>query len=97
MPAVPQEGSDAFFYMTTGRHTIEDVRSPGWTSWLWVLLCAAGIYALVPVARVLQRFVYDIFGKEFFTYAVLFVIGTASSGIRPAFFLCVQGPQSQYS
>ncbi len=43
-------------------------------SWLWVFLCAAAIFATVPVARRIQGFVYNSVGKEFFTYAVLFVI-----------------------
>jgi len=43
-------------------------------SWLWVFLCAAAIFSTVPVARRVQRYVYDTIGKEFFTYMVLFII-----------------------
>ncbi|NOZ69024.1 MAG: VanZ family protein [Deferribacteres bacterium] len=43
-------------------------------SWLWVFLCAAAIFATVPVARRIQGFVYNSVGREFFTYAVLSVI-----------------------
>ena len=43
--------------------------------WLWVLLCAAGIFAAVPLARDLQIFVYNTAGKELFTYIVLSVVG----------------------
>jgi VanZ family protein len=42
--------------------------------WLWALICAIGIFITVPIARSLQKFVYDSVGKEFFTYTVLFVI-----------------------
>ncbi len=45
-----------------------------WKSWLWVLLCSIGIFSTVPVARSIQKFVYDTVGREYFTYAVLFVI-----------------------
>ncbi len=48
----------------------------GWDMklWLWVLLCSILIYLTIPLARVLQKYVYASVGKEFFTYAVLFVI-----------------------
>lgn len=43
-------------------------------SWLWVVLCAVTIFSTIPIARSLQKFVYNYLGKEFFTYIVLFVI-----------------------
>lgn len=42
--------------------------------WLWVLLCSAGIFATVPVARDLQIFAYNTAGKELFTYMVVSVV-----------------------
>ena len=45
-----------------------------WKSWLWVFLCSSAIFATVPLARNIQRFVYDSVGSAFFTYAVLAVI-----------------------
>ncbi len=48
----------------------------GWnrTSWGWVVLCSIGIFSMGPVARNIQRFIYDSVGREFFTYIVLFVV-----------------------
>ncbi len=43
-------------------------------SWLWVFLCAAGIFSTVPLARRVQRYVYFTIGSEFFTYLSLFII-----------------------
>lgn len=43
-------------------------------AWLWVLLCALGIYSAIPLARSLQELIYKSVGKEFFTYLVFFVI-----------------------
>ncbi len=43
-------------------------------SWVWVFLCAAGIFSTVPVARRVQRYVYTAIGKDFFTFTVLFII-----------------------
>jgi len=39
------------------------------------LLCTITIFATVPVARSIQQFVYSTVGREFFTYAVLCIIG----------------------
>jgi len=46
-----------------------------WKLWLWVFLCTIGIFATIPVARSIQKFVYATFGREFFTYIVLFIVG----------------------
>ncbi|MBI5676331.1 MAG: VanZ family protein [Nitrospirae bacterium] len=43
-------------------------------NWLWVLLCSAGIFATVPLARDLQIFVYNTAGKELFTYIVVSIV-----------------------
>lgn len=43
------------------------------TAWLRVFLWTAAIFATVPVARRVQRYVYDTIGKDFFTYMVLFI------------------------
>lgn len=42
--------------------------------WLWVLLCTIIIFATVPIARGIQKFVYASIGKDFFTNIVLFII-----------------------
>jgi VanZ family protein len=44
-------------------------------AWLWVLLWSLTIFTTIPFARDVQKFVYATFGREFFTYAVLFIIG----------------------
>lgn len=38
------------------------------------MLCIAAIFYTVPLARSLQRFVYDSLGKEFFTYTVFVIV-----------------------
>jgi VanZ family protein len=43
-------------------------------AWLWVLLCALIIFLTIPVARGLQKYIYNTTGKEFFTYAVFFCL-----------------------
>ncbi len=40
------------------------------------MLCSVGIFATVPVARNIQRFVANTVGREFFTYSVLFFVAT---------------------
>ena len=51
-------------------------------SWFWVALCALAIFFTVPLARTIQRFVYDKWGSELFGYTVL-----TSTGI--VFFLAL--------
>jgi len=51
-------------------------------SWFWVALCSLAIFFTVPLARTIQRFVYDKWGSELFGYAVL-----TSTGI--VFFLAL--------
>ena len=43
-------------------------------SWLWVALCTAFIFSTIPLARSIQKLVYATVGKEFFTYAVFFIV-----------------------
>ena len=50
-------------------------------SWFWVLLCIIGIYSTIPLARSVQKFVYNNIGREFFTYAVFFVIFAATAAL----------------
>lgn len=54
--------------------TSKDIERWNWKLWLWVFLCSMGIFATIPVARNLQKFVYNTVGREFFTYVVLFVV-----------------------
>ncbi len=44
-------------------------------SWFWVALCALLIFFTVPLARTIQRFVYDTWGSELFGYTVLISTG----------------------
>ncbi|MBI5099364.1 MAG: VanZ family protein [Nitrospirae bacterium] len=43
-------------------------------AWLWVLLYAFLIFFTIPVSRKIQGFIYNLFGREFFTYSVIFVV-----------------------
>jgi len=51
-----------------------DKRGRGLTSWLPVLLWSLFIFLTIPFARRIQLFVYNHLKKEYFTYAVLFII-----------------------
>lgn len=53
----------------------KDVDRWDWKLWLWFFLCSIGIFATVPAARSIQRYVYNTVGREFFTYIVLFFVG----------------------
>jgi len=50
-------------------------------SWLWVILCSITIFLTVPVARKIQKFVYNNWGSEVFGYFVLGVLAVASVGL----------------
>ncbi len=54
--------------------TSKDIKRWNWKLWLWGFLCSMGIFTTIPVARNLQKFVYNTVGREFFTYVVLFVV-----------------------
>jgi VanZ family protein len=54
----------------------KDIYTWDWRRWLWVFLCSVGIFITVPLARSIQQLVYKTVGREFFTYIVLFVVGT---------------------
>lgn len=54
--------------------TSKNIERWNWKLWLWVFLCSMGIFTTIPIARNLQKFVYNTVGREFFTYVVLFVV-----------------------
>ena len=56
-------------------------RNSSFLPWLWVGLCALGIYSSVPLARKIQRFVYNTWGSEVFLYLVLITVGGAFAGL----------------
>ena len=49
-----------------------------WVSWLGVVLWSLLIFATIPLARAIEGVVVDAWGKQFFLYAVLIVIGAAT-------------------
>jgi len=48
-----------------------------WVAWLFVFLCALAIFLVVPLARRIQTFVSDHWGRALFGYAVLLAVGVA--------------------
>ena len=50
-------------------------------SWLWVGLCSIAIFLTVPIAREIQKFVYDNWGSEVFIYFVLGVLAIGFIGL----------------
>ncbi|MEW6456040.1 MAG: VanZ family protein [Acidobacteriota bacterium] len=50
-------------------------------AWLWVALCSTAIFLTVPVARSIQKFVYNNWGREVFGYFVLVVLGIGFLGL----------------
>lgn len=50
-------------------------------AWLWVALCAAAIFLVVPTARAIQKFVGERWGRAFFGYLVVVVVAAAFLGI----------------
>jgi hypothetical protein len=44
-------------------------------AWLWVALCTLAIFLVVPLARTIQSFVQDRWGRSLFGYIVLVVAG----------------------
>jgi hypothetical protein len=50
-------------------------------AWLWVALCAAAIFLVVPTARAIQKFVGEHWGRAFFGYLVVAVVAAAFLGI----------------
>jgi hypothetical protein len=45
-----------------------------WVSWLYVIIWSLIIFVTIPLARAIQRFVYQQWSREVFTYVVLAVI-----------------------
>jgi len=58
-------------------------REKEWVSWLYVVIWSLIIFVTIPLARALQKFVYQQWGRETFTYVVIvaIVIALASSAI----------------
>ncbi len=50
-------------------------------AWLWVALCAAAIFLVVPTARAIQKFVGEHWGRAFFGYLVIAAVAAAFLGI----------------
>ena len=50
-------------------------------AWLWVALCAAAIFLVVPTARAIQKFVGEHWGRAFFGYLVVVVVAAVFLGI----------------
>ncbi len=50
-------------------------------AWLWVALCAAAIFFVVPTARAIQKFVGEHWGRSFFGYLVVVVVTAVFLGI----------------
>lgn len=64
----------------TGEAPLKDDARWKWSAWLWVFAFASFIMAAVPVTRAIQRYVYDLLGKEFFMFfAVLFVVAALAA------------------
>jgi uncharacterized membrane protein YhaH (DUF805 family) len=55
-------------------------REKEWRSWLWVALWTMVIYLTIPLARSIQGFVQDSWGRTTFAYAVLLAIAVSASG-----------------
>ncbi|GBD96741.1 MAG TPA: VanZ family protein [Nitrospirae bacterium] len=69
-------------------HTDTEKGPHGWSlkAWLWVVLCSIAIFSTVPVARDIQKFIYDTAGREFFTY---FVLSAGGSGLAALLYFLV--------
>ena len=50
-----------------------------WVSWLAVALWAGAIFATIPVARAIERFVEGRFGEAFFLYVVLAAVAAGTA------------------
>ena len=63
-------------------------------AWFWVLLCAAGIYGVAPLARGIQEYIYATLGSAFFTYFVLTAIVSTVAFVLYLFIykLEIRGP-----
>ena len=48
-------------------------------SWLYVILCSLVIFVTIPLARSMQKFVKEDWGKEIFSYVVFAVVILAGS------------------
>jgi len=50
-------------------------------SWLWVALCSITIFVTIPVARTIQRFISNNWGRISFIYFVLFILALGFLGL----------------
>ncbi len=50
-------------------------------AWLWVALCVAAIFLVVPTARAIQKFVGEHWGRAFFGYLVIAGVTAALLGV----------------
>lgn len=46
-------------------------------AWLWVVLCTLAIFLIVPLARMIQKFVSEHWGRALFGYSVLVAVAAA--------------------
>jgi VanZ family protein len=44
-----------------------------WLSWLYVVVWSLCIFSVIPIARLIQQYVYQTWGRDLFTYGVIFV------------------------
>lgn len=52
-------------------------RETPWLSWLYALIWSLIIFATIPFARAIQKYLFQQWGREVFKYGVLSVIGIA--------------------
>jgi hypothetical protein len=57
-------------------------------AWLWVALCAAAIFLVVPTARAIQKFVGEHWGRVFFGYLV--IAGVAGAFLAILYLLIIR-------
>ncbi|KPK36865.1 MAG: hypothetical protein AMK70_00860 [Nitrospira bacterium SG8_35_1] len=76
----------------SGENIIEELNTQhwDWKLWLRAILCALIIFLTVPIARSIQQIVYQIYGKEFFTHAVLLVFLSALCLLMYLFFFTLR-------
>jgi hypothetical protein len=48
-----------------------------WLSWLYVAVWTLSIFSVIPLARQIQEYVYQVWGRDLFTYGVMSVTITA--------------------
>jgi hypothetical protein len=48
-----------------------------WLSWLYVAVWTLCLFSIIPMARLIEQYVYQTWGRDLFTYGVISVIITA--------------------